>query len=150
MHWFFTCDSILDTHHHEPLHVWVRLGLWSVPALVRHLRPWLPGFFQESIIRFVLRYSTTAFMAQDNVIGTVAIPFFHLIGNCGTLVLLSWEQPPRGVPWVSGLVRHFVQTWSDSECSHTVQFLDCSDWNWCCNHYYPFWHCMTLLVLMCR
>ncbi len=23
----------------------------------------------------------------------------------------SWEQPPRGVPWVSGLVGHFVQTW---------------------------------------
>ncbi len=34
------------------------------------------------------------------------------------------EQPPRGTPWVSGLVRHFVQTWPDSECSHTVQFLD--------------------------
>ncbi len=30
-------------------------------------------------------------------------------------------------PWrtlVSGLVGHFVQTWPDSECSHTVQFLD--------------------------
>ncbi len=25
---------------------------------------------------------------------------------------------------VSGLVGHFVQTWPDSECSHTVQFLD--------------------------
>ncbi len=37
------------------------------------------------------------------------------------------EQPPRGAPWVSGLVRHFVQTWPDSECSHTactVQLLD--------------------------
>ncbi len=34
------------------------------------------------------------------------------------------EQPPRGAPWVSGLVEHFVQTWPDSECSHTVQFLD--------------------------
>ncbi len=42
--------------------------------------------------------------------------------------------PPRGAPWVSGLVGHFVQTWSDSECSHTVQFLDCSDLNWRCKH----------------
>ncbi len=25
-------------------------------------------------------------------------------------------------PW---LVGHFVQIWPDSECSHTVQFLDC-------------------------
>ncbi len=25
------------------------------------------------------------------------------------------EQPPRGPPWVSGLVAHFVQTWPDSE-----------------------------------
>ncbi len=39
------------------------------------------------------------------------------------------EQPPRGPPWVSGLVGHFVQTWPDSECSHTVQCLDCSDMN---------------------
>ncbi len=39
------------------------------------------------------------------------------------------EQPPRGAPWESGLVGHFVQTWPDSECSHTVQFLDCSDLN---------------------
>ncbi len=36
---------------------------------------------------------------------------------------------PRGPPWVSGLVGHFVQTWPDSECSHTVQCLDCSDLN---------------------
>ncbi len=34
------------------------------------------------------------------------------------------EQPPRGAPWVSGLVGHFVQTWPDSEWSHTVPFLD--------------------------
>ncbi len=34
------------------------------------------------------------------------------------------EQPPHGAPWVSGLVGHFVQTWPDCECSHTVQFLD--------------------------
>ncbi len=60
------------------------------------------------------------------------------------------EQPPRGAPWVSGLVGHFVQTWPDSECSHAVQCLDCSDLNWRCNHYYLFWHGMTLLVLMCR
>ncbi len=37
------------------------------------------------------------------------------------------EQPPRGAPWVSGLVGHFVQTWPGSERSHTVQCLDCSD-----------------------
>ncbi len=39
------------------------------------------------------------------------------------------EQPPRGALWVSGLVGHFVETWPDSECSHTVQCLDCSDLN---------------------
>ncbi len=50
------------------------------------------------------------------------------------------EQPPCGAPWVSGLVGHFVQTWPDSECSHTVQFLDYSDSNWRCNHYHLFWH----------
>ncbi len=37
-----------------------------------------------------------------------------------------------------------------ANCSHTVQYLDCSDLNWRCNHYHLFWHCMTLLVLMCR
>ncbi len=31
------------------------------------------------------------------------------------------EQPPRGAPWVSGLVGHFVQTWPDSELlSHSA------------------------------
>ncbi len=39
------------------------------------------------------------------------------------------EQPPRGAPWVSGLVGHFVQTCPDSECSHKVQCLDCSHLN---------------------
>ena len=34
------------------------------------------------------------------------------------------EQTPRGAPWVSGFVGHFVQTWPDSEYSHTVQCLD--------------------------
>ncbi len=38
---------------------------------------------------------------------------------------LNGEQAPRGAPWVSGLVGYFVQTWPDSECSHTVQCLDC-------------------------
>ncbi len=35
-------------------------------------------------------------------------------------------------PWRTLGVRfvgHFVQTWPDSECSHTVQYLDCSDLN---------------------
>ncbi len=65
--------------------------------------------------------------------------------------LLGWrEQPPRGPSWVSGLVGHFVQTWPDSECSHTVQCLDCSDLNRRCNRYHLFCHGMTLLVLMCR
>ena len=40
---------------------------------------------------------------------------------------LMGAEPPHGAPWVLGLVGHFVQTWPDSECSHTVQFLDCSD-----------------------
>ncbi len=71
--------------------------------------------------------------------------YFRSTGSGG-----AWEQPPRGVPWVSGLVGHFVQTWLDSKCSHTVQFLDCSDLNWRCNHYHLFWHCMTISVLMCR
>ncbi len=48
------------------------------------------------------------------------------------------------------LCKSFVQTWPDSECSHTVQCLDCSDLNSRCNRYHLFWHGMTLLVLMCR
>ncbi len=68
-----------------------------------------------------------------------------------TAVVSGWrEQPPRGPPWVSGLVGHFVQTWPDSECSHTMQCLDCSDLNWRWNRYHLFWHGMTLVVLMCR
>ncbi len=62
------------------------------------------------------------------------------VGTTGVLMHIKgciWEQPPRGVPWVSGLVGHFFQTWPDSECSHTVQFLDCSDLNWRSNHYHP-------------
>ncbi len=32
------------------------------------------------------------------------------------------EQPPRDAPWVSGLVRYFVRTGPDSECSHSAVF----------------------------
>ncbi len=69
-----------------------------------------------------------------------------------TLTWGAWEQPPRGAPWISCLIGHFVQTWPDSELlSHrVVLILDCSDLNWRCNHYHLFWHCMTLLALMCR
>ncbi len=49
--------------------------------------------------------------------GVVFKDKFHCVTGCR-------EQPPRGAPWVSGLVGHFVPTWPDSECSHTVQFLD--------------------------
>ncbi len=68
------------------------------------------------------------------------IPFYSKI-NCFVLLDISClngvdvryngcrEQPPRSAPWESGLVGHFVQTWPDSECSHTVQCLDCSDLN---------------------
>ncbi len=31
-----------------------------------------------------------------------------------------------------------------ANCSHTVQYLDCSDLNGLCNHYHLFWHYMTL------
>ncbi len=53
------------------------------------------------------------------------------IRNVETFInIFGWrEQPPRGPPWVSGLVGHFVLTWPDSERSHTVQCLDCSDLN---------------------
>ncbi len=74
----------------------------------------------------------------------------HPSSSCAYTVPGWREQPPRGPPWVSGLVGHFVQTWPDSESSHTVQCLDCSDLNWRCNRYHLFWHGMTLLVLMCR
>ncbi len=74
----------------------------------------------------------------------------HIILHWSVVILGCREQPPRGAPWVSGLVGYFVQNWPDSECSHTVQCLDCSDLNWRCNHYHLFWHGMTLLVLMCR
>ncbi len=45
----------------------------------------------------------------------------------------------------AGLVGHFVQTWPDSECSHTVQFFDCSVWIdvasiiTCYGTVWPFW-----------
>ncbi len=88
-----------------------------------------------------------------------AFGIFCQIQHCilpGSQKLKTWGgggwrvQPPRGPPWVSGLVGHFVQIWPDSECSHTVQCLDCSDLNWRCNRYHLFWHGMTLLVLVCR
>ncbi len=63
--------------------------------------------------------------------------FCRLLGKGGgaglTLIILRvYDQrcagvqtaASRGAPWVSVLVGHFVQTWPDSECSHTVQFLD--------------------------
>ncbi len=50
----------------------------------------------------------------------------HLIPHRGAESSLPVAHPGR----VSGHVGHFVQTWPDSECSHTVQFLvqfsDCS------------------------
>ncbi len=52
-----------------------------------------------------------------------------LRGTASRRILGCREQPPLGAPWVSGLVGHFVQTWPDSECSHTVQCLDCKDLN---------------------
>ncbi len=80
------------------------------------------------------------------------------------MLLLSWQVPKmsKGVPlcllwcmraaskwspWVSGLVLRFVQTWPDSEL---LLHRECSDLNLRCNHYHLFWHCNTLLVLMCR
>ncbi len=74
----------------------------------------------------------------------------YTISQHRILVMGCREQPPRGAPWVSGLVVHFVQTWPDSECSHTVQCLDGSDLNWRCNRYHLFWRGVTLLVLMCH
>ncbi len=76
--------------------------------------------------------------------------FLPLQKLCTHRSRLHTEQPLRGAPWVSGLVGHFVQTWPDSECSDTVQCIDCSDLNWRWSRYHLFWHGMTLLVLMCR
>ncbi len=39
----------------------------------------------------------------------------------GVSLVANSGQPPRGVPWVSGLVGHFVQTWPDSKLlSHSA------------------------------
>ncbi len=68
-----------------------------------------------------------------------------VVAGVAWIVKGAWEQPPRGAPWVSGLVAHFVQTWPDSEYSHTVQFLDCSYWIevaiiiTCFGTVWPFW-----------
>ncbi len=61
-----------------------------------------------------------------------------------------WEQPPRGAPGYQVLSDILFRLDLIANCSHTVQYLDCSDLNWRCNHCHVFWHCMTLLVLMCR
>ncbi len=60
-------------------------------------------------------------------------------------ITLGVHETPRGAPWVSGLVGHFVPTWPDSECSHTVQCSDCSNWIdvviviTCFGTVWPFW-----------
>ncbi len=68
-----------------------------------------------------------------NLFVLVEYDFHHLSVTCGRVYFIYFmgcrEQPPRGAPWVLGLVGHFVQTWPDSECSHTVQCLDCKDLN---------------------
>ncbi len=79
---------------------------------------------------------------------------FHLSYYVSLLINSAGGCVRAASPWRTGYQVlsdiNFVQTWPDSECSHTVQFLDCSDLNWRCNHYHLFWHGMTLLVLMCR
>ncbi len=62
----------------------------------------------------------------------------------------AWEQPPRGAPGYQVLSDILFRLGLIANWSHTVQYLDCSDLNRRCNHYHLFWHCMTLLVLMCR
>ncbi len=66
----------------------------------------------------------------DDLLLLYVLPFLHdvdlvaLFSGPLQSVMGCREQPPRGAPWVSGLVGHFVQTLPDSECSHKVQFLD--------------------------
>ncbi len=55
------------------------------------------------------------------------LKMLNISGTDVRIVTISSISTNRGTPWVSGLVGHFVQTLPDSECSHTVQCLDCSD-----------------------
>ncbi len=62
----------------------------------------------------------------------------------------AWEQPARGAPGYQVLSDILFRLGLIANCSHTVQYFDCSHLNWRWNHYHLFWHCMTLLVLMWR
>ncbi len=81
---------------------------------------------------------------------TVGICILSIIQNDTNGLLGAWEQPPRGAPGYQILSDILFRLGLIANCSHTVQYLDCSDLNWRCNHYHLFWHCMTLLVLVCR
>ncbi len=74
---------------------------------------YLPRLVPERIIN----QSTSLYNICSCICPASLTSWLHPLGGCR-------EQPPGGAPWVSGLVGHFVQTWPDSECSHTVQFLE--------------------------
>ncbi len=125
---------------------------WFIHSVVGR---YFPGCFSVALVSLFrcLAYvdAVPTYHLTRGALYQVALSFSGFVLDCsghplfGVGVWGAWEQPPRGALWVSDLVGHIVQTWPDSECSHTVQFLDCSDLN-----YHLFWHGMTLLVLMCR
>ncbi len=50
----------------------------------------------------------------------------------------AWEQPPRGAPGYQVSSDILFRLGLIANCSHTVQYLDCSDLNWRCNRYHLF------------
>ena len=102
--------------------------LWLVAPYLSIKIPWAEGqslyrgFFAYCIILFFLYF--TEFGLSCLAVSSIKLTPVCNMNYIEISVGCSREQPPRGAPWVSGLVGHFVQTWPDSECSHTVHFLD--------------------------
>ena len=79
---------------------------------------------QIGLLLVMVRYAVFEYLREGRGIDKdIELPF-NMVGRSKYTVGCR-EHPPHGAPWVSGLVGHFVQTWPDSECSHTVQFSDC-------------------------
>ncbi len=50
----------------------------------------------------------------------------------------TWSRPPMAHPGYQVLLDILFRLGLIANCSHTVQYLDCSDLNWLCNHYHLF------------
>ncbi len=93
-----------------------RNNFWSTQA------NWLPflkqyecGRCRRQPVKLLEVCKTSAIWQTGTGCYSPMSPEYTLIAHidtdeCGTDVAGSREQPPRGAPWVSGLVGHFVQT----------------------------------------